>query len=98
MNKHPDIVPEEAPLIILDINSSVCMAHNGRYTKQKGHIFRRVNSVRNGENYNMHKIDWCEGGFQFSDMATKTFGENYLNPRIKYIMVRLENWDRTLVK
>ena len=39
----------------------------------------------------MHKIDWCEGGLQFSDIANKNVGENDLNTRMKYIMVRLEN-------
>ena len=39
----------------------------------------------------MHHIDWCEGGMQLSDIATKNFGDNYLNPRMKYIMVSLDN-------
>ena len=46
----------------------------------------------------MHKIDWCEGGMQLADIATNNFGENYLTLRMKYIMIRLENWDKTLVK
>ena len=46
----------------------------------------------------MHKIDWGEGGLQLEDIVTKNVGENDLNLRMKYIMVRLENWDRTLVK
>ena len=39
----------------------------------------------------MHNIDWFEGGLQLSDIETKNVGENDINPRIKYIMVRLEN-------
>ena len=39
----------------------------------------------------MHKIDWCEGGLQLVDIAIKNFGEHALTPRMKYIMVRLEN-------
>ena len=31
-------------------------------------------------------------------IATNNVGENDLNPRMKYIMVSLENWDRTLVQ
>ena len=46
----------------------------------------------------MHNIDWCEGGLQLVDIATKNVGENYLTPRIKYIMVRLDNWKRKLVQ
>ena len=39
----------------------------------------------------MHKIDWCKGGMQLSDIGTKNVSEPDLTPRIKYIMVRLEN-------
>ena len=39
----------------------------------------------------MHKIDWCDGGLQLADIATKNVGEPDLTPRMKYIMVRLEN-------
>ena len=39
LNKYPDIVPEEAPLIILDSKSTVCMAKNGKYTKHKKGTF-----------------------------------------------------------
>ena len=47
LNKDTYIVPEEAPLIILDSKSYVCMDKNGKYTKQKIHISRRVHFVRN---------------------------------------------------
>ena len=46
----------------------------------------------------MHKVDWSEGDMKFSYIATKHFGENYLNPRIKYIMVRLDKLWITLVQ
>ena len=39
----------------------------------------------------MHKIDWCEGGIQLADIATKNGVENYLNTRMKYIIIRLDN-------
>ena len=39
----------------------------------------------------MHKIDWCEGDLQLSDIATKNVGDKYLNPRMKYIMVSIDN-------
>ena len=39
----------------------------------------------------MYKIDWCEGGLQLADIATNNYGENDLNTKMKYIMVRLEN-------
>ena len=76
LNKDTDIVPEEAPLILLDSKSAMCMANNGKDTKQNRHISRRMNFVRNGENCKMQKIDWCEGGLQLADIATKNFGEH----------------------
>ena len=48
LNKDIDIVPEEAPLIILNSNSSVCIADNGKDTKRTWHISKRVHFVRNG--------------------------------------------------
>ena len=54
--------------------------------------------VTNGEKCKMYKIDWCEGGLQLADICTKNVGEPDITPRMKYIMVRLENWDRTLVQ
>ena len=46
----------------------------------------------------MHKIGWCEVGLQLADIVTKNVSEPDLTPRMKYIMVRLENLDRTLVQ
>ena len=76
----------------------MCMANNGKDNKHTKHISRRMHYVSNGEKCKMHKIDWCEGGLQLSDIATKNFGEPDLTPRMKYIMIRLYNWDRTLVQ
>ena len=91
LNKDTDIVPEEAPIIILDRNSNVCMSKNGKYTNHTRHFARRVHLVRDGKIFKMHRIDWCEGGLQLVEIATKNFGDNDLNPRIKYIMVSLDN-------
>ena len=49
LNKDPVIVPEEAPLIVLDSKSAMCMAKNGLDTKHTRHIARRMHFVRNGE-------------------------------------------------
>ena len=43
LNKDPDIVPEEAPMIVLDSKYSMCMAKNGKDTKHTRHIERRMN-------------------------------------------------------
>ena len=98
LNKDPDIVPEEAPLIVLDIKYAMYMAKNVKDTKHTRPIASRMHFVRNGEKWKMHKIDWCEGGLQLADICTKNVSEPDLAPRMRYIMVRLENWDRTLVK
>ena len=91
LNKDPDKVPEEGPLIILDSKYAVFIANNGRDTNHNRHIARRVNFVRNGENCNIHKIEWCEGDMQLEDITSKHVGETDLNPIMKYIMVSLDN-------
>ena len=91
LNKDPYIAPGEAPLVLLDINSSVCMTNNGNDTKHTRQIARRMHFLRNGENCKMHNINWCDGGLQLSDIDTKNFGEHDLTPRIKYILVILDN-------
>ena len=91
LNKDTHVVPEEDPLIILDSKSAVCMTKNGKDIKNTRHIYRGVNFVMNGENCKMHKIDWCEGGLQLVEIVTKNIGEHDLTPRMKYIMVRLDN-------
>ena len=96
LNKDPDMVPEEAPLIVLYIKSAMWTAKNGKDTKHTRHIARRMNLVRNGKKYKMHNIDWCEGGLHLEDIGTKNVSEPDITPRMKYIMVRLENWNRAL--
>ena len=91
LNKDPDIVTEEAPLIILDTKSAVCIDNSGKDTKHKRHISRRVQLVINGEKRKMHKIDWCEGGMKLADIAINNVGENDLNIRMKYIIARIYN-------
>ena len=48
LNKDPNIVPEEDPMIILDSKYSACMDNNYKDTKHTSHIPRRVHFVRNG--------------------------------------------------
>ena len=61
LNKDPEIVPEEAPLIVLDSKYAMCMDKNGKYTKHTRNIERIMYFVRNGEKCKILKIDWCEG-------------------------------------
>ena len=91
LNKDPDIVPEVAPLIVLDSKYVMCMANNDKNNKHTRHIARRMQFIRNEEKCKMHKIDWCEGGLQLVDIGTKNVSEHDITPRMKYIMVRLEN-------
>ena len=74
MNKYPGTFPDSTPLIILDIKSAVWRAKNGKDTNHIRNISIIVNFVRYGEKYKMHNIDWCEGGLQLSDSATKNVG------------------------
>ena len=50
LNTDPDLVPEQAPLIVLDSKSAICMANNGKDTKHTRHIARIMHFVSNGEN------------------------------------------------
>ena len=90
LNEDPDMMPKEAPLIVVDSKSAQCMAKNVRYKKHTRHIARRMHFLRNGEKCKMHKIEWCEGGLQLADIGTKNVSEPDQTPRMKYIMVRLE--------
>ena len=98
VKKDPDIVLEEDLLNVLDNKSVISMSENGKYTKHTRHIARRNMFLSHGEKCKMHKIGWCEGGLQLADIATNIVGDHDWTPRMKYIMVRLENWDRTLVQ
>ena len=91
LNEDPDMVPKEAPLIVLDRKYAMCMAKNGKDIKNTRHISRIMHFLRNGEKCKMQKIDWCEGGLQLADIFTNNVSEPDLPPRMKYIMVRLEN-------
>ena len=85
-------------MIVLYSKSAICLANNGKDTKHTRHIAREVDFVRNSEKCNMHNIDWCEWGLQLAGIATKNVDAHDLPPIMKYIMVRLDNWDRTLVQ
>ena len=49
LNKDLKIVPEEAPLIVLDSKSVMCIDKNCKDNKHTKHIARRTHFVRNGE-------------------------------------------------
>ena len=82
----------------MDSKYSMCMAKNGNENKHTRHIARRIRFVINKEKCNMHKIDCCGGGMQFSDISTNNVSENDLTPIMRYIMVIIDNWDRTLAQ
>ena len=65
LNKYPDKVTEEAPLIVLDSKSAMCMAKNCKDTKHTRYILRRMHFVRNEEKCKIHKIYWCEVCLRF---------------------------------
>ena len=78
-------------MIVFDGKSSMCMSKNGKDTKYTRHIARRMHFVRSGVKYKIQKIDWCEGVLQLADISTNNVSEPDITPRMKYIMVRLEN-------
>ena len=82
----------------MDSKSAVCTAKNVKDAKQTRYIARIIPFVRNDEHWKMHKIDWCEGGLQLTDIVTKNISDNDWITWIKYIMVRLDNWYRPLVQ
>ena len=56
------------------------MSKNCKDKKHTRHISRRMYFVRNGEECNIHKIVWCEGGMQLAYIGNKNVGEDELNP------------------
>ena len=54
--------------------------------------------VRNGEICKIQKIYWCEEVLHLADISNKNLSEPDLTPRMKYIIVRLEKWDRSFVQ
>ena len=76
LNKDPDVVSEQSPLIILESKSAVCMDNNGKDIKHTRHISRRIHFVRNGEELNPHKTVWCEGDLHLADIGTKNVRED----------------------
>ena len=71
MNKDPDVIPEQLPLIILDRKSAMIAVNNGKDIKHTIHISRIINFVVNGEECNLHNTLWYEGGLKFSYIGTK---------------------------
>ena len=49
LNKDPDVVPEQAPLIILDIKPDTCMYKIGNDTKHTRKVTIIMDFVRNGK-------------------------------------------------
>ena len=91
LNEDPDMVSKEAPLVVLDSKYSMCMAKNGKDTKHTRHIARRMHFVSNGEKCKMQNFYWFEGGLQLADIGINNVSEPGLTPRMKYMMVILEN-------
>ena len=89
--KDQEIVPKEAPLRLLHSQYDMRMYKNAKYATHSRHISRIMKFVRNGENCKMQNIDWCEGGLQLADIATKNVGQHDVTPRMRFIMIRLDD-------
>ena len=71
INKDTDVVKENLPLLIFDGKSAVCISNNGKGTKHTRHISRIMHFLINGEEWNMYREVWCEGGLELSCILTK---------------------------
>ena len=71
LNKDPDIVPQEDPIIILGIKYAVCMARNGKDTKHTRHISRRVNFVRNVKNEKCTRLNGVKEVFNWQTLQLR---------------------------
>ena len=49
LNKDPNVLPEQAPLIILDRKLAVCVSNNSKYTKHTRKNDKIIHYVRNGK-------------------------------------------------
>ena len=61
------MVPEKAPIIILDTKLSMGMYKNGKDIKHTIHITTIMRFVRNDEERNLRKKVLCEVGLQLQD-------------------------------
>ena len=64
---------------------------NGKDTKHTRRIARRIHFLRNGENFKMKIIDWRDGGLKLAYISIENIIEHDLAPRMKSIMVTLDN-------
>ena len=71
---------------------AVCISNIGKNTKHTRHIPIRMNFVRNGEEWNLHKTVWCEGGLQLEYNGTNNVREDEFNPRLGSTVVRFKYW------
>ena len=85
-------------MVLFYSKADMCMDNNGKDTKHIRNIARIMRFVRNSEKCRIHDIYGCEGGLQLVDITTNIIGEHDLTPRMKYMMVRLENWGRSIIQ
>ena len=71
LNNYPDMVLEEALLIVLDSKYAMCASNHCKDTKHTRHIARIMHFVRNGEKCKMHKIDWCEVVYSWQKLVLR---------------------------
>ena len=58
------------------------MVKNGKDTKHTRKFSRRMHFARNGEELNLHKKLWYEGGLKLVDTGTKNVMGDELNNRL----------------
>ena len=75
----------------MDSKSAMFMSNNCKDIKHNTHISRLVIFLRDDDKCKLQNIEWCEGDLQLEDITNTNVGENYLNSRMKYIMVSIDN-------
>ena len=88
VNKDTYVIPEQATLILLDSKSAVCASKNSKYIKHTRHISRRVHFVGNGEEWNLKKTVWCDGGLQLSNIGNRKLKGGWIE---SYIIIYYSN-------
>ena len=81
----------EATKILVDNTSAKAMAQNDKDTKHTRHIARRVHYVRNGQQEGAHNLTYIPADLNLADPGTKNLGCEELEPRMNYIMIKVDS-------
>ena len=98
LKNYPYVIPEQAPLVILDSKPDLCMAKNSIDTKHTRKFSGRMHFVGNGEDWDFHKTVLCERGLHMAYIETNIVREDQLNPKLGHAMLILDNLPNTCIR